>query len=393
MTVIALFESTLTAVSDVMLSVESIGNHIVMPSTGDVGALDVELDASPTRLVRKIFRFTHKGKVGVFMVAGTVSHISKLLSNMALVSSDPQNLNSRYSRILDSKFFSSVFNASCVLTEEEGLGDFEVIGVLDGEILSRLKNDIWRLDSVPYFGITHVAGSGALDLQNWLYCRGEQYENKFGLSSDCHETKAFRSLNLIPSMLLEEDTRISLRTIRNGVGGYYESYYVDPETLTLEPLDSVLTVFAAVVCGGEGPVLELRRVFYHRYISDWLIVISLFGLPVSLSLGKSLAIPTLNFERFNIPPLFEAGEPPELDSGCLIKEISTPENFRLTLYSEEAGVTPVLNRFSEGYGCRRLLNCVLSGDSVQISINSVEFDYYLERLKVTASSEGFVVTD
>ncbi|WP_312237927.1 hypothetical protein [Stenotrophomonas sp.] len=389
MTVIALLEDLGTAFADVMLSVETQGEHIVMPSTGDTRILPVELDASPTRLVRKFLRLSLAHAAGTFLVAGTVSHIRQLAMNLQRVESDPASLDERYQRILAPEEPISIFHTGCVLTEEEGYADFELIGVLDGQMITRMHQASLRLDRSPYFGTLRTAGSGAIDLHAWLNSRGQQYDS-LDLAQDCVATKMERSLHLIPSMLLEEDTRTTFHTLKRGVGGYYESYYIDGETLLLEPLDSVLTVFAAVVEGAGGPALELRRLFFHRYVDDWLVVASLFDLPARLDLDTPLIAALEDFTIFKIPPILDAAREPAMDAVELLAEVNACNYFRLTLYwdSMENGLT--FHRFSEGPDLRRLLTCSLNPGDVRLAIDPVAFSYYLGRLEASVGSEAIV---
>jgi hypothetical protein len=223
-----------------------------------------------------------------------------------------------------------------------------------------------------------MAGSGAADLHRWVCERGAQYEER-ELKHDSPEVKASRTINMIPSLLLEEDTRATLKTIRNGVGGYYESYYLDKGTV--EPLDSVLTIFAAIKGKGSKSFLELRRVFFHRYAADWLLVISLFDLPVQIYPGEKKAFPFKQFELFKIPPLLDAGKEPAWTLSKLAIEINSAENFRLTLYREEENEDKVSKRFAETANGRRLVSAKVVNNSVVLSIKQDDFNYFIEKLR------------
>ncbi len=378
MTVLAIFHDLGLAFSDVMLSTDKPGKHLSLPSTGHTSNLKTELSLSPTRLVRKFFRVSHQGKTGVFLVAGTVKHIKQLIFNVKRVKDNSRQLPDEYRSRLCLNDVTSVMHVACIITEDEGYAEFEIVGIIDGITFARLCDENRALDYAPYFGITRMAGGGATDLHRWICERGAQYVER-ELAHDPLELKMDRSINLIPSLLLEEDTRVTLATISKGVGGYYESYYFGKETI--EPLDSVLTVFAAIKGKGGKSFLELRRVFYHRYVADWLLVISLFNLPVQIYPGSDKVFPFGHFEFFKIPPLLDEGNEPNWTLSRLAIEMNSAENFRLTLYREEEDEDKVSKRFSEGADGRRLLSVKVVNKSVVLSINQDNFLYYIERFR------------
>lgn len=378
MTVLAIFHDLGLAFSDVMLSTDKPGEHLSLPSTGHTRNLKTKLPLSPTRLVRKFFRVSHQGKTGMFLVAGTVTHIKQLVLNVKRVKDHSRQLPEKYISHLCLNEATSVIHVACVMTEDEGYAEFEIVGVINGVTFSRLCNENRALDCAPYFGITRMAGSGAADLHRWVCERGTQYVER-ELVHDTLEVKTDRSINMIPSLLLEEDTRSTLTTISKGVGGYYESYYFGQETI--EPLNSVLTVFAAIKGKGGQSFLELRRVFYHSYVADWLLVISLINLPVQLYPGSDKVFPFEHFELFKIPPLLEEGNEPNWTVSRLAIEMNSAENFRLTLYREEEVEEKISKRFSEGADGRRLLSVKVVNKSVVLSINQDNFLYYTDRFR------------
>lgn len=388
MTVLAVFHDLGLAFSDVMLSTDEPGGHLSLPSTGHTSNLNTELSLSPTRLVRKFFRVSHRGKTGIFLVAGTVKHIKHFVLNIKRVKDNAHQLPNEIRSRLCLNDATSVMNMACIITENEGYAEFEIVGVINGVTFARLFNENRALNSAPYFGITRMAGSGAVDLHRWICERGAQYAER-ELAHDQQELKVNRTIHLIPSLLLEEDTRNTLATISRGVGGYYESYYVGKETI--EPLDSVLTIFAAIKGKGSESFLELRRVFYHRYVRDWLLVISLFNLPVQIHPGEGKAFPFNDFELFKIPPLFEEGNEPNWTISRLAVEINSAENFRFTIYREEGGEDKVSKRFAVGPDGRRLMSAKIVNNSVVLSINQDDFSYFLERFR-SNSPENKAIT-
>lgn len=376
MTVLALLTNLGLAFSDVMLSNDEPGGHTTLPSTGYTRNLGVGLAVTPTKLVRKFFRLTYRGKSGLFLVAGTVSHIKRLVLNIKRVRDTPLTLDEQYKSRFTENDALSALHISCLLTEGEGFREFEIVGVFDGRDFARLFDQNRALDSLPYFGETRVAGGGGADLFRWLYLRGEEY-TKRKIGSESMVARSYRAINLVPSLLLEEDTRSTVRTISNGVGGYYEAYYIGKNTI--EPVDSVLTIFAAIRGKGENSFLELRRVFYHRYVSDWLLVLSLFDLPMQVHVGDEVSLPLEQFELFKIPPILDPPAEPSWTSSRLALELNTPQFFRLTLYREVEGKMLDSKRFAEGYEGRRLISSKVAGGKVTISIVSSSLQYYLER--------------
>ena len=376
MTVLAIFDDLGLAFADVMLSTDEPGGHISMPTTGHTSHLDTELALSPSRLVRKFFRFSHRGKEGVFLVAGTVKHIERLVHNIKKVKNQSHLLAAEYKSLLCLSDVHNVIHVACLVTEGEGYGQFEIVGIVDGATFARLYDENRALNAAPYFGTTKLAGSGAADLHRWIWERGVQY-SKRAFANEPLDLKIARTIHTVPSLLLEEDTRSTLSTISKGVGGYYEAYYFFKDTI--EPLDSVVTIFAAIKGKGRKSYLELRRVFFHRYVSDWLLVISMFNLPVKIYPGEEKSFPFDNFELFKIPPLLEEGNEPSWTLSRVAIEMNSAENFRLTLYREEEDEDKVSKRFSEGQGGRRLLSAKIINRSIVLSINRSELEYYLER--------------
>jgi hypothetical protein len=380
MTVFAIFHDLGLAFSDVMLSAEGSGGHMVLPSTGHTRNLNAQLSLSPTRLVRKFFRVSRQRKKGTFLVAGTVKHIEELVRNIKLVKDSAHHLPAKYRDCLCLDEVTSIMHVACLITEDNGYNQFEIAGFIDDVTFARLFDENRALDSAPYFGTTRMAGSGAADLYRWIYERGAQYAER-ELAHEPPLTKALRTIHLIPSLLLEEDTRASLATIRKGVGGYYESYYVTENGA--EPVDSVLTVFAAIKGKGNKSFLELRRVFYHRYVDDWLLIVSLFDLPMEIHPGEAKVLPFKNFELFKVPPLLDEGSEPNWTTSRLAIEMNVAEQFRLSLYREEDGEDMILKRFAEGPNGRRLISAKVVQNNVVFSINQDAFNYFLTRFRST----------
>lgn len=378
MTVLALFRELGLAFSDVLLSIDKPGSHKKLPTVGYTGYLSEELDFSPSRLVRKFFRTSYNGIKAVFLVAGNVEHIKRLVFNIKRVRDQPGSLPDYCIRILSHGQLDSVVQTACILTEMEGYHDFEIIGVVGGAVWSRISQRNRAMSYAPYFGEVIVAGSGAEDLYKWVYARGEQYAQR-SFSAENSELKEYRASSTIPSLLLEEDTRSTLLTIKKGVGGYYESFYVSRNVI--EPIDSVLTIFAAIKKRGGEFFIELRRVFFHRYVSDWLLVISLFGSPREIRVGRNLVIPLGEFELFKIPPIFEPEKEPNWGVSRLAIEMNSADNFRLTVYGMEGDRDVMSKRFASGVDGRRLISAKVAGGNVFLAIREDDFLHYLDRFR------------
>lgn len=185
-TVIAQFDEIGVAISDVMLSSSDTESKCWLPSIGYLSQGASGNDLVPTRLARKFFRF-HKNNVqGMFLCAGTVSHINRLYRNMIGIFDRDLELPAKILNRLNTRSPESVLNAACELTEEEGFPDFEIIGVIDGIGFLRHHNFALVNQQIPYFGTSHFAGSGGPILKRFLEQRGDAWLS-FGVGSSMEE--------------------------------------------------------------------------------------------------------------------------------------------------------------------------------------------------------------
>ncbi|MGB6095048.1 MAG: hypothetical protein WBF95_01965 [Comamonas thiooxydans] len=389
MTVIAYFSDISIAAADLLLSVETPGGPpVLLPSVGSTSNLP-PLSLSPTKLVRKILRLKHDKGVAVLLVAGTVSHLKKLVDFFEALRSGALQPLPEFSRGHNTSDPLSVLRTAAMMTEKSGFPNFEFIAFHNGRCLESRHEQHIRLRFSPYFGGSALAGSGASSLYNWLCDRGEKYVNIPSMSRDSVEDKHFRALNLIPSLLLEEDTRVSLKTIGNGVGGYYESFQVDQDGL--HPQDAVLTVFASIEKKDKELCLELRRVFFHLYSDDWLFIISLSGEPRILKAGQPLRIDMSEFHIYKVKPLFHDDEPPNWEIPRLVVQMPSAKHWRLTLYRETSTEPQQIKRFYHSQGAEQpILIISVKNQTVSLKIDQERMDYYVKKFPSKTSDENSV---
>lgn len=377
MTVVAVFEDLQVAVSDVLLTTDRPGGHIVTPTTGNTGNLGYPFKLSPTRLVRKYVEFTSQCGNGMLLAAGDVPHIEKFAENVRDIAKGKCSLPAHIEQLLQKGTPDAIADAAVKFTEFQGYPNFEVIGSAGNQQYSRTFDATEIKILLPYFGVLRAIGSGARDVVNWLEARATHYVES-GLDGESLKLKMIRAMHTLPAILLEEDTRTTLHTISKGVGGYYESYLMDKGEL--RPVDSVLTIFARVVGKPRDYSVEVRRLFFHLYINDCLMVVSLFNLPKSVTLKAPLKCPLSDFERFPIQPLFGEKRKPSWTVDLLAMQAATAKHTRLTLSRESRGGYPLVKRFFEGHqAANRLIDLKVSNGDLVITLNKEGFDHFVSR--------------
>ncbi|GAB3253677.1 hypothetical protein [Chitinimonas naiadis] len=376
MTVIAYLEDLGLVFTDVMLSNDKPGTHFVLPTTGSTENIPQNLALSPTRLVRKYFRQRINGREGIFFVAGALSHIKKLIACIKYVCAAPGSLHAEYKRQLNSEDPISILAVACLKNEDDGFSDFEIIGFIDSRAFVRNYATYKVGGDLPYYGKIHIAGSGGQDLYNWLAIRAESYE-KLPLIDESVRDKVNRTMNTVPMILLEEDGSTRAKTIINGVGGYYETFVF--ERNGLEGLDSVLTLQATVQGKGKNTFINIERLYFHKYVENWLVVVSLFGVPRAIHLGEQLTISMADLHIFKIPPVFESNRLPNWTSSKMASMMASAEHFRLTLRRGNSK-SLIIKRFSEGARpCRRLLKTEVRKSHLIVCLDEDSFRHYLNR--------------
>ena len=372
MTVLAYFEDLAIAVSDVLLSVKAPGRGIRIPTIGGTAVANADPPVRPTRLVRKFFTVKRPRSAGTFLVCGTVAHITRVTQNVdGLVTGrirPPEHLL----RMFVPQSAASLVDVAARMTEEEGLDDFELLGAVDGEGYRRHFNRSVPRD-LPYWGRVMVMGSGGPDLVDWLTAKGRAFEDA-GLGADDLGRKRSRVVNTVPSMLLEEDTRSTMKTLNKGVGGYYECFDVcDTE---LVPFDRAITIFGRLKRASGRTTFELRRVFFHTYDEGNLIVGTLTDLPMDISPSEPLRVPSDSLEVFHVPPLGMRARP-TWNASRLASLMNSPRSMCLTTY--RGPFDNSVQRFYEGESGRRLLVIKPSGEFLQMRIDESVLEYYLSR--------------
>lgn len=382
MTAIALLTDLRVAFADVLLSKGSPGAHTTLPSVGYTGDLDQSLAYSPSRMKRKFFRIKGKSNGGMFLVAGTVTHIERLAKNVELIR------KGQYYQAPPPRTFSpddaySIVHHACLETEAEGFEEFEILGVVNGETYMRIVKENEAHGPLGYYGKVTVAGSGGRDLLNWLAERGAHYATLPIASEDAY-AKGFRTASALPLLLLEEDQKPKSRTLLKGVGGYYEAYQVQPTSL--DPVDKVLSLIATVKGRGSDVYIELNSLYYHRYVDDYLLIVTLRGVELKLQPNQFCDIPFKQFARFEIPPLIDERSPPNWVVSRLLLELESARIFRLSLTRHNTGY-PLTARFSEAGDTRRLLHFEIRKNKVSIKVDADAFRHYLDRFPTNLPSD------
>lgn len=382
MTTIALLSDLRVAFADVLLSRDGPGAHTTLPSVGYTGDLQQSLSYSPSRMTRKFFRVKGKSNGGMFLVAGVVTHIERLARNVELIRKG-QYFMGAIPATFNSEDAYSIVHHACLATEDEGFRQFEILGVVNGETYMRVFDENKANGPLGYYGKVTVAGSGGLDLLNWLAERGAQYASLPMAKEDSY-AKGLRTASALPLILLEEDQKPRSRTLPKGVGGYYEAYQVQPTTL--DPVDKVFSLIATVKGRGSDVYIELNSLYYHRYVDDYLLVVSLRGVELKLQPNQLCDLSFKQFDKFEIPPLIDDQGPPNWTISRLLVELESARIFRLSLTRYNADY-PLTTRFTEAGDTRRLLHFDIRKNKVSIKVNEEAFQHYLERFPSNLPSD------
>jgi len=147
------------------------------------------------------------------LVAGTVSHLEKLINTFEAIRRGTLSLTAELTGRLNLSDPLSILNTATEYVESLGIREFEFIAFHKQHFLDSRYDLNRQLRQTPYFGPTVLAGSGAPDLHRWLSERGGQYIDHRNIVGESDLEKHYRILNLIPSILLEEDTRETLTTL------------------------------------------------------------------------------------------------------------------------------------------------------------------------------------
>lgn len=388
MTVVVVFEDLLVAVSDVLITSDQPGNHIILPSTGNTKYLKPSLSLSPTRMVRKYITFTAQAGEGTLLVAGNVSHIQQFAKNLTDIAQGKRDLPSQLSELRNGSP-GEIADAAAKITESEGFSEFEVIGTTGNQAYARTFDVSQILIDLPYFGKVRAIGSGANDVVNWLRVRGDHWVAS-GLHEGDIERRRMHVLQLLPAILLEEDTLITLRTISKGVGGYYESYLMGEGKLI--PIDSVLTLFANVVGKSRDYEIEISRFFFHLYVKDCLVVISMFDLPKTIRRGLPLKCRLDSIELFQIYPMFGNAKKPNWTVNLVAKKAAAAKHIRLSMSRIFPDGSRVVKRFFQdgSDSNRRLIDLKVSNGNLVVTLNEKGFDHFASKIPNSGNNSSIL---
>jgi hypothetical protein len=372
MTVIALFESLQVAISDVLVTVDDGSVSTVTPTTGDTANLP-NLGIGVSRLVRKIV--TADGPTGraQLLVAGTLSHIEHFATILRQVFRDQRPLPDELRQLVRVSGAYGCMHAAARLADADGYKEFEVVGVAGNQMCTHTF-DVNRINAeVPYFGKVWIAGSGAKNLLRWLQLRGERYAKEFA-HRDSEETR-YHVANCVGLFLMEEDAGPLLRTLRIGVGGYYEAFTVSQGTLT--PIGDCITIFADIIGRNRDRTVSIRRLLYHCYRSQHLYVFSVLQ-EVVISAASPAKIPLTACKLFDVPVIEPEVELSPWTIHRVASQMSGAKNIRTVMRKEIAG-QPATKRFMTNTRDHQLVKVTLSGDHLVISLDEAALQYFASR--------------
>lgn len=367
MTVLIYFEELGIAFSDVMMSINQEGVGVSLPSVGHI-----KLPNQASSLVRKIFTIERPKSKGTFLLCGTKSHIQSTINLIDELISGETSPDPDLERKLNINDVASLVQVAAEMTERSKKCEFELFGIVDKKTFLRHFNTTIS-QKIPYWGSVLAMGSGAEHIKKCLIETGSRYE-KSELMHDDKTIKTQRALHYVPSVLLEEDTREG-RTLTQGVGGYYEAFTVGEDNFN--PLDKVLTIFGRFRKGNRKRLaFELRRIYFHIYHKNTLVIGSVITLPKIIADEQTLKIPLNEFKIYHINP-FGVNEENIYTASKLAIQMNSAESMRLTTYRGKEDAS--LRRHYEGTNGRRLLNFDVKNDYLWIVLNMKSLEYYLDR--------------
>lgn len=369
MTVIVLFEDLNLALSDVLLTVADVSANAVIPTIGRTGELpDLKLGVS--RLVRKVI--SAEGPVGraECLVAGTVSHIKYFSNLLRQIFKGQIQLPDDLHELVRSSGASGCFEAAARLADSDGFKDFEVFGVVGSNTCCHTFDTIRITENIPYFGRVWIAGSGAPSLIHWLKIRGETYSDTFREHN--LNKKRFHVANMVPVLLMEEDMGPGFRTLKDGVGGYYEAFSFDSDGLY--PVDNSLTIFADIVGRKRDCRINLRKIIYHCYRSDHLYILSL-AKEVEVKASSTVKIPLKDFMYFEVPPLEGQGSLSPWNVHVVASRMFGADCVRTVIRKAVSG-SLLTKRFFRSEPGHEIVSLSLSGKNLVVELNEDGLNYF-----------------
>jgi len=235
------------------------------------------------------------------------------------------------------------------------------------------------IDEIPYFGKVWISGSGATDLLNWLKLRADRYAQEFAYHD--LEEKRFHIGNSVALFLMEEDSNPRRRTLKTGVGGYYEAYRISHGKLN--PLDDCITVFGDIIGRNRDRTVILKQLLYHCYRNDHLYVFSLLQEAI-VSSGVTTKIPFSSCRVFDVPLLHPGKTPSPWTIHRIASEMLSAKNVR-TVIRKEVNGHKLNKRFARNMAGPQLIKLSISGEHLAVELDSIGFDYLVSRFPSTIS--------
>ncbi len=342
------------------------------PTTGHTANLP-DLGLGVSRLVRKIITADGPAGRAQLLVAGTRTHIEHFATVLREVFRDQRPLPVELRQLVRSSGAFGCMQAAARLADADGYKEFEVVGVA-GETMCTHAFDATRIvANVPYFGKVWIAGSGAINLLHWMQLRGDRYAKEFAHHD--LEARHFHVANLVTLFLMEEDIGPQLRTLKTGVGGYYEAYTISPGTLM--PVGDCITVFADIVGRNRDCTVLVRRLMYHCYRGELLYVFSVMQ-ETLVTAASPVKIPLSVCKLFDVPPLLPDREQSPWSIYRVASQMLGAENVRTVMRKGGDG-HPITKRFVRNIPGHQLVKLSLSGDHLVVTLDLAGLQHFASR--------------
>jgi hypothetical protein len=372
MTVIAIFEDYQLAISDMLLSVKDPAVTAITPTTGDT-ALISDLKLGVSRLVRKVVAADGPAGRAELLVAGTVTHIEHFAYELNKAFRNQQDLPEELYDIVREKGPLGCLEVAALITNATGRNEFEVLGIAGNQMCAHTFDANRIATVIPYFGTVWIAGGGASDLLSWLELRAETYATRFANSS--FDERRFHIGNNIPLFLMEEDLSPKQRTIKNGVGGFYEAYEILSGQLI--PIGGWLTVFADIIGKARNKTVLVRRLMYHCYSDDYLYVFSMKH-DVVVSAASPTSIPLSECTLFEVPSLNPKPNRSKWTIHRVATQLAGASKIRTVIRKNDDD--PGTRRFISSHpDFSKLLKIGISGANLNIEVDQEGFHHFASR--------------
>lgn len=397
MTLIAIVEDIFVGISDCLITNGVPGDKgVFLPSLGYVAEIAQYIVPQPSFLMRKSHMIDYQGQKATLLFSGTVEHFRCYVRNLELLLAKNLDISTWLDADLDRDSVESVIRVCWKHNRLLGCHDFTMIALIGKKIITiGNTNDPRR--NYDYYGNVICAGTGLKVLDLELKQRGPQYNQK--IEHDDVVSRMIRAIHSIPSIMLDHDTRDSLRTLDAGTGGYYESHTMQEGCLV--PVGEILYLFIRLNPDGDLNAIELSRLFFHFYLEDWLFVVTLLGPSESfpgqttkywrMSLGQSIDIPMNHFRVTPIQPLLGGKLEYTLDIPRLVTAINSPASYGLSLYNSSNYSTGT-KRIS-GCGSPEFFRIEAIGDTARVTIEESSFRPIADKLPLHPNKDSVITQD